>query len=252
MTRIIAVANQKGGVGKTTTTVNLAAGLARKGRRVLLIDLDPQSNATFAIMGETEPEATVYDVLMGKVGLSKATLKTEMEINLLPSTIDLAGAEIELVSAIGGQVRLRTRLQENETAGYDFILIDAPPSLGFLTINALAAASEVLVPITVSVFALKGLERLWRTIEQVKQNLGAPNLKVNGILCTMTDHTNVAKDIETVLRQQFKELVFNATIPKNIKIEEAHSWRQSIFTYAPNAPGAQAYAQLVEEVLNRG
>ncbi len=229
----------------------MAAGLSRQKRRVLLIDLDPQSNATFAIMGESEPEATAYDVLMGKARLSEAALKTEMGIDLLPSTIDLAGAEIELVSAIGGQVRLRTNLAEKGAADYDFILIDAPPSLGFLTINALAAATEALVPITVSVFALKGLERLWRTIDQVKQNLGAPHLKISGILCTMTDRTNVARDVEAILRRQFGDLVFKTTIPKNVKIEESHSWRQSIFTYAPDASGAQAYARLVEEVLSR-
>lgn len=250
MTRTITIANQKGGVGKSTTAVNLAAGIAAAGRSVLLIDMDPQANATFTAIGMETPPQTIYHVLM-QGNLAGAILPTELGPDLLPSTIDLAGAEIELISTIGGQIRLRTRLEETPL-DYEFMIIDAPPSLGLLTINTLAAADEVLIPVTVSIYALAGIQRLLDTIEQVRVNLRVPGLKIGGILCTMTEATNAARDVEATLRENFGDLVFQTTIPKNVKVEEAHSRQQAIFQYDPRAAGAVAYTNLVEEVIANG
>ena len=251
MTRIIAIANQKGGVGKSTTAVNLAAGLSDAGKKTLLIDLDPQSNSTIAAIGWDEPDITVYQVLIEEVNPLNSIITTNLGFDLMPATIDLAGAERELINAMGGQIRLRTMLDES-SLDYEFILIDAPPSLGFLTVNALSAASEVLVPITSSFFALRGTQMLIDTINDVRRHLSATELKIMGILVTLTDHTNVSRDVETTLRTQFGDLVFKTTIPKNVRIEEAHSREQSIFQYAPAAAGAQAYKKLVDEVISRG
>lgn len=249
--RTITIANQKGGVGKSSTAVNLSAGLARENYKVLLVDLDPQANSTFSAIGREVPPSSVYYVMVGDQGIPDVVLQTSLGFNLLPSSIDLAGAEIELISTIGGQVCLRSKLEASSLA-YDFIIIDAPPSLGLLTINALAAADEVLVPISASIYALAGIERLLETIEQVRQNLRITDLRIGGILCTMMDSTNAAKDLEATLRDNFGDLVYETVIPKNVKIEEAHSRQQSVFTYAPDATGAAAYRNLVKEVLSRG
>jgi len=246
--RKIAIANQKGGVGKTTTAVNLAAGLSRAGQRTLLIDIDPQANATFAALGYTEPAATTYELLIDDTPLPAVIIPAgSLGVDLIPSDINLAGAEVELISEIGGQMVLRTRLAGLE--GYDFVIIDAPPSLGLMTINALATADEIIIPVSVSVFALKGIVQLEKTIEQVRRRLHRTDLRILGILCTMRDNTNVAADVEAAIRERFGDLTFETVIPKNVRLEEAHSRALSIFSHAPGSTGAQAYAQFTEEVI---
>ncbi len=252
--RKIAIANQKGGVAKTTTAVNLGAGLAMKGRRVLIIDMDPQANATFAILGLKDvKDACIYDLLLNDADFEKVIHNTKQpSLDIVPSHIDLAGAEVELVSHVGGQTRLRTSLNEaNDSLSYDYIIIDAPPSLGFLTINTLAAGDEVLIPVSTSVFALNGIAMLEKTISQVRRALNCPNLHVGGVLCTMFDNTNVARDVVAETRSHFQDIVYKTVIPKNVKLEEAHSRAESIFTYASDSKGAEAYRELVEEVISR-
>jgi len=249
--RKIAIANQKGGVGKTTTAVNLATGLARAGKRVLLIDLDPQGNATLAMLGAREIGATVYDVLMGKATLRAAIVAVRDRLDVLPSVIDLAGAEVELLQEVGGQMRLRTRLESAGRLPYDFVLIDCPPSLGLLTINALAAAGEVLVTVAPGVFSLKGLVQLQATIEKVRANLGT-KLEIAGVLLCLDDRTRVSGDVHAALVKKFGRAVFRVTIPKNVALEESHSRAKSIFDYAPRSSGAQAYGKLVKEVVRNG
>lgn len=252
--RKIAIANQKGGVAKTTTAVNLAAGLAMQGHNTLVIDMDPQANATFALMGIEEQRASVYDLLIGDAPLADTihAVGPIEGLDLVPSNIDLAGAEVELISRVGGQTRLRTKLNEAaQEMDYAYILIDAPPSLGFLTINALAAADEVFIPVSTSVFALNGIAMLENTIAQVRRELNCPNLHVSGVVLTLVDNTNVARDVLKETRKHFGDVVFQTVIPKNIKIEEAHSRVESIFTYAGDSKGAEAYRELVQEVLSR-
>lgn len=251
--RKIIIANQKGGVAKTTTAVNLSAGLALKGRRTLLIDMDPQANATFALLGATRPQVTVYDFLIKDIPFEQVVQHTSQPLlDILPSDINLAGAEVELISWVGGQTLLSTRLIESaDVLEYDYIIIDAPPSLGFLTINALAAADEVFIPVSTSVFALNGIKMLENTITQVRRSLNRPTLKVTGVVCTMAENTNVSRDVVAATQEHFGGVVFQAIIPKNIKIEEAHSRAESIFTYAGDSKGAEAYRELVEEVINR-
>lgn len=251
--RKIAIANQKGGVAKTTTAVNLAAGLARKGRRTLLIDMDPQGNASFAVLGIHNLKLTVYHLLIKDAAFHEVVQRTGQPLlDVLPSDINLAGAEVELISRVGGQTLLNTKLLEaGEDLVYDYILIDAPPSLGFLTINALAAADEVLIPVSTSVFALNGIAMLEDTIGQVRRSLNRPGLHIGGVLCTMFDNTNVARDVVAATQEHFGDRVYKTVIPKNIKLEEAHSRVESIFTYAGDSKGAEAYRDLVEEVIDR-
>ncbi len=246
---IIAMANQKGGVAKTTTAVNLAHGLARAGHTVLLVDMDPQSNATLATLGAAQLEQTIYQVLIGEATLADVVQETKtLGLYIVPTTIDLAGAEVELHQLTGGQLRLRSALADVQT---DFVIIDAPPSLGILTINTLAAADSVIVPVGCGVFALQGIAKLEETIADVRTHLARPDLNIMGVVVTLYDHTNVARDIQAALQERFGAKLFDAIIPKNVRIEEAHSRAQSIFTWAPESKGAEAYQQLVTEALNR-
>lgn len=245
---IISIANQKGGVGKTTTALNLSAGLARLGQRCLLVDLDPQANATLASLGKPVNSPTVYEMMTSDAEASDVIRQGWPGVDVLPSSIDLAAAEVELLSAVGGQLRLRNRLAALNS--YDFVIIDAPPSLGLLTVNALAAARFVIVPVDAGLFALAGLSALIRTVTQVRDNL-AGNLQILGVLATMAEHTNVAKDVESTLRKQFGDVVFNVMIPKNVKLVEAAARAQSVFDYDPAASGALAYGKLAEEVSSR-
>lgn len=253
--RKIVLANQKGGVAKTTTAVNLAFGLAMQGKRVLLIDMDPQSNASFATIGVQELKKSTYDLLINDASVKDVVVETKHEnLHLIPSHINLAGAEVELANAVGGQHILRTKLAEHfESYGedsYPYVIIDAPPSLGFLTINSLAAAEEILIPVSASVFALNGIAMLEKTINQVRRRLNNPNLRISGVLCTMYEDTNIAKDVVTQLRARFGDVVFKTVIRKNVKVEEAHSRAESIFTYAPGSTGAKNYTELVQEILS--
>lgn len=251
--RKIVIANQKGGVAKTTTAVNLATGLGMVGQQTLLIDMDPQSNATFAVLGD-EPEGnSAYDLIMLGKSLNDVVRRTTRpNLDIVASSIDLAAAEVELISKVGGQTRLRSKLTDIErTLYYDFVVIDAPPSLGFLTINALAAADEVIIPVPASVFALKGIQRLEETINLVRSDLGCPTLHIGGVLLTIYDNTNVGKDVRAEIEERFPDLVFRTNIPKTVKFEESHGRALSIFEHAPTHPAAQAYSDLVQEVLHR-
>lgn len=247
MTRIISFSNQKGGVSKSTSSVNVAHGLARAGYRVLLCDMDPQSNATYATTEQTEFDRTIYDLLVHDEVQLKDVVVNAGRIDLVPSDIDLAGAEVELT--VGGQQRLKVKMGR---PSYDYVIIDSPPSLGLLTVNCLAASDEVIIPVSCSVFALKGIARLMDTIEKVRLYLDRPSLRLTGVVCTLFDNTNVAKDVVSAIQQQFDDLAFDTIIPKNVKVEEAHSRTQSIFDYAPSSTGATAYQQLTQEIIDRG
>ncbi|MCI0396384.1 MAG: AAA family ATPase [Chloroflexi bacterium] len=252
-TRMICVANQKGGVGKTTTAVNLAYGLAQAGKKTLLVDLDPQANTTVAVLGQDEPELTTYDLLARDQALANVIAETgQPRLFLLPSEIDLAGVEAELLGQVGSQTLLRSIFRKSLKSGYDYVVIDTPPSLGLLTLNALAASTEVVIPVSASFFALKGIAQLERTISLVRDRLDCPDLRIGGVVCTLYDHTNVARDVYQAIQRRFGDRTFKAVIPKNVKVEEAHSRSLSLYDYAPQSSGAQAYKELVEEVIGRG
>jgi chromosome partitioning protein len=251
MSKVIAFANQKGGVGKTTSAVNVAAGLALAGKRVLLADLDPQANASYALTGQEHENSNIYQVLKEERALHDILIETATEgLHIAPSDIDLAGAEIELTQVIGGQHRLRSAFNSVASA-YDYIVIDAPPSLGLLTINALAAADGVIIPVDCGFFSLRGIVQLEQTIEKIRKHLSG-HLCIYGVLCTMHDNTNVAKDAVNAIKKRFAAAAFTTTIPKNIKLEEAHSRAQHIFDYDPYSTGAEAYQRLVGEIIQRG
>lgn len=249
--RKIAVANQKGGVGKTTVVVNLAAGLARAGERVLLLDLDPQANATMSLCGPKEIEPSMYDVLIHTVPLHNITLNMAERVSLAPSNIDLAAAELELVGEMAREMRLTRRIEAEGSLPYDYVIIDCPPSLGLLTVNALVAANEVIVPISPSFFSLSGLLRLEESITKIRVNLGR-SVRISGIVLNMDDNSTVSADVLATVEERFGTLVFATTLPRAIQVEEAHSQMSSIFDYAEDTRIAQAFGQLVKEVRQRG
>lgn len=253
MSRIVAIVNQKGGVGKTTTAVNLGAALARQGKRVLLIDLDPQANATLCLgfrLGEDEKG--VYEVLSGHVATKDAIRVTTVQgLSLIPATLSLAGAAVELVNVEHREWRLANALKDAH-GQYDFIFIDSPPSLGLLTVNALTAADEVLVPVQAEYLALEGLDQLLATVHLVRENL-KPNLNILGALLTLYDErTKVSRQIAGELKDRFPHRVFSSFIPRTVKLAEAPRLGMTIFSIDPESHGARAYEALAREVLGDG
>jgi chromosome partitioning protein len=245
---VIAIANQKGGVGKTTTAINLGAELASSGRRTLLIDLDPQANATAGLGLNSVREATVYDVVLDGARLDSIIIETPQDrLSLAPSGPDLAGAEVELVPALAREQRLRRAIEALAPATFDVVLIDCSPSLGLLTINALTAADEVLVPVQCEYLALEGLGQLTRTLDAVRRNLN-PGLRLGGLLLTMYDsRTNLSQQVAAEVRAHFPQ-TFQTVIPRSVKISEAPSHGLPIGQYAPGTPAAKAYAIFAAEL----
>ena len=256
--RVFTVANQKGGVGKTTTTVNLAAALARAGARVLVIDLDPQGNASTALGVEHRSETvSVYDVIVGDEEMHEVVQKSpEFDaLYCVPATIHLAGAEIELVSLVAREQRLRTALDRflaDSPEPFHYVFIDCPPSLGLLTINAFVAAREVLIPIQCEYYALEGLSQLLNNIQLIERHLN-PQLRVSTILLTMFDaRTNLAQQVVQDVRQHFPKETLNTVIPRSVRISEAPSYGQSVISYDEGSPGSLSYLEAAAEIARRG
>lgn len=257
--RVVTVSNQKGGVGKTTTAVNLAAALAHGGLKVLLIDNDPQGNASTALGIEHPPGTpSVYDVLIGERSLADVIRPCPDVDGLFcaPATIDLAGAEIELVAEIGRETKLREALDAflalPAGADFDYIIIDCPPSLGLLTLNAFVAAKEVLIPIQCEYYALEGLTMLWHNVERIRSAMNE-RLRVSTILLTMYDRrTNLSRQVAEEVRQYFPEQTLATEIPRSVRVSEAPSYGQSVITYDPTSAGATAYRLAAREVADRG
>ena len=252
---IISVANQKGGAAKTTTAVNLAAGLVLEGYKVLLLDMDPQTNTTQVFLHpdiEVEIEQSLYSSLIHYSPIAPLIRKTALEnLDFVPAHIRMSGVDLELANVYDNRgARLRRALKGIDNR-YDYIIIDNPPALGLLTVNSFVASDRLLIPVSTGFFALTGLVQLLETVEMVKQTQLNPNLSIVGVLCTFSERTNVSKDVERQLRNHFDDLVFNTSIPKNISLEEAHSNHTHVFDYAPNSAGARAYRSLVKEVLAR-
>ena len=251
MAKIIAVTNQKGGVGKTTTAINLSALVADQGRRVLLVDIDPQGNATSGLGKSDTETATVYEVLLGEAEAREAVIPTGFgTLDLMPTSIELAGAEIELVTAENREGLLKQAL-EGLRADYDYIFIDCPPALSLLTLNALTAADSVLIPIQCEYYALEGVGQLVNTVKLMRRKLN-PELAVEGILLTMYDgRTNLCAQVVQEVRSHFRDEAFDTMIPRNVRLSEAPSYGLPIHLYDARCAGAQAYRELARELIER-
>ena len=251
MGKVISVANQKGGVGKTTTAVNLSALLAKKGKKVLLIDTDPQGNATSGVGVEKTVSFSVYDVLVDDVEIENTLQLTEMKnLEVCPSNINVAGAEVQLVSKENREYKLKEKIQKIKD-DYDYIIIDCPPSLGLVTLNAFTASDSVLIPIQCEYFALEGLAQLSSTINLVKKHLNR-KLELEGAILTMYDsRTNLSNSVVNEVKEYFKGNVFNTAIPRNVKLSEAPSYGMPINTYDAKSSGAQAYYKLADELVEK-
>ena len=252
MVKVIAICNQKGGTGKTTTAINLAVFLAVEGKKTLLIDADPQGNSTSGLgIDKNTLEKSLYDVLLNQAAIDDVVVKTEIEnLKIIPSNIDLIGAEVELVDASQREQKLRVALEKTKD-NFDYILIDCPPSLGILTLNSLVAASSVLIPVQCEYYALEGLGQLTKTINLIRDNLN-PSLKIEGVLLTMADfRTNLTSEVINETRNFFQDRVFETIIPRSIRLSEAPGFGKSIFQYDKNSIGAQKYNALAKEVLGQ-
>ena len=251
--KIIAIANQKGGVGKTTTTLNLAAAFAEVGHRVLVLDLDPQGNASTGLGSLADKrEFTTYDVLVGQVVEERFVIQTELKnLYLIPSTTDLSSADIELASNKNRSKLLRTVLNKSDLSKYDYIFFDCPPSLNVLTVNALIAADSLIIPLQSEFFALEGLSQLLMSVREVR-GLGNPALRIEGVALTMFDGRNrLSLQVEADARENLGELVFKTMIPRNVRISEAPSFSMPVLSYDSRSKGAAAYRALAQEVLLR-
>lgn len=249
MGKIIAIVNQKGGVGKTTTAVNLSSALAKKGKKVLLIDEDPQGNATSGVGVEKDLEKSIYDIIINDTTMDEAIVETEIKnLSLCPSNINLAGAEVELVSMENRETRLKNKLAEIKD-NYHYIIIDCPPSLGLLTVNSLTAADSIIIPIQCEYYALEGVGQLMNTVNIIKKQLNK-NLYIEGVALTMNDaRTNLSTQVINEVRKYFKDNVYKTIIPRNVKLSEAPSYGMPITQYAPLSKGSRCYEKLANELI---
>ncbi|HAO6188752.1 TPA: ParA family protein, partial [Listeria monocytogenes] len=251
--KVIALANQKGGVGKTTSSVNLSSSLAFLGKKVLLVDIDPQGNASSGVgVNKGEIEHCIYDVLVDDVAIQDVLQKTDLDnLNVIPATIQLAGAEVELVPAISREIRLKKAI-DSIRDDYDYVIIDCPPSLGLLTLNALTAADSVLIPVQCEYYALEGLSQLLNTIRIVQKHLNE-DLQIEGVLLTMLDaRTNLGIQVIEEVKKYFQNKVFNTIIPRNVRLSEAPSHGKPILLYDAKSKGAEVYLELAKEVVAHG